>query len=317
MNFGALHEFDSGRCTGPGKPGALHPSPEQQCVDDYERYGYTVGCESWNPNAASNYPHYVWNSMNHYPGALWYSLPGSCPQEAWTDKTIACKRKHAGGACRNMAELLLDDSPCTYLYEKEGELSIDELEGLKKGGFHNFVDAGGVEYYRLTDRGTHMSFWDFKNESYFCQKRIDHAKRLFAKKYPDSPDLEDPDCNFDWFKFYSTSGDPGSCDEMKCAAHALSFNCSTQLQSWQDIQWQHCCCPKPEVPSVAKCRAHQAELQECRWTTKWRCPGQPGHPTAMLAANDGSFTYECCCDFGFWDPIVRNHTSRHWRKKHN
>eukprot|EP00930_Biecheleria_cincta_P074970 TRINITY_DN6216_c0_g1_i2.p1 TRINITY_DN6216_c0_g1~~TRINITY_DN6216_c0_g1_i2.p1 ORF type:complete len:639 (+),score=103.57 TRINITY_DN6216_c0_g1_i2:29-1945(+) len=307
MDFGVLHEFDSGRCTGPGKPGETHPPPETQCEDDYDRYGYTVGCESWKPNAASNHPHAMWNSINHYPGALWYSLPGSCPQQVWKDKTASCKQKHPGGACGNMEELLADSSSCTYFYEKVGELSIDELEGLKEGGFHEFVDSGGVEYDRGTDRGTHMSFWDFKNESYFCQKRIDHANSLFASKYPHLPHHQDPDCNFDMFKFYSAPGEsPQKCDEEKCAAQHTRFSCATEVQSWHYVQWQRCCCPQPEVPSIAKCQAHMAESQHCDWTSKQRCPGQPGHPRAELATNDGSLAYECCCDLGLWDPSVQD-----------
>jgi len=36
----------------------------------------------------------------------------------------------------------------------------------------------------------------------------------------------------------------------------------------------------------------------CAWTSQWGCPGVVG--AKGTAQNDGSFGYECCCNFGLW-----------------
>lgn len=300
MNFGVVTEFDSGRCTGPGRPVAAPDDAPKQCLQKFAQFGYWVGCESWDQKSLNNFPHTQWNAVNHYPGALWYSLAGPCPSHTWKDKTAVCKRKHPGGACTSHKELVSDENSCTYTYEKVGELSIDEIEGLEKGGFDAFVKDGGVEYNRDTDRGTNMSFWDYKNITYFCQKRIDHVKRLFASRYPQQPDLPDPECDFDMFSFFHKPGDKLHCHQLKCS-HSR-YNCSSPRQSYEYVQWEHCCCTGATIPTYQKCRSSLKLLDYCRFTEQYYCPGQPKPPGGKtFALDDGSIGYECCCDLGLWN----------------
>lgn len=300
MNFGVVAEFDAGRCTGPGRPGEEKSPAPKQCLHKFAQFGYAVGCESWDPRSLNNFPHTQWNNVNHYPGAVWYSLPGPCPSHTWNEKSAFCKRKHPGGACKSHKELVSNENPCTYTYEKVGELSIDEIEGLKKGTFREFVKSGGLEYMRVLDRGKKMKFWDYKNITYFCQKRIDHVQRLFDLKYPDQPHLPDPDCDFDWFKFFHQPGEKLHCHQVECNHPTIS--CLAPAQSYESVQWMHCCCTGATLPTYEKCRSSMHLIDYCRWTEKYYCAGQPKPPQGItIASNEGSIGYECCCDLGLWN----------------
>lgn len=147
MNFGPVDAFDLTRCTGP-----------YQC-ENFKTFGYTVGCEDWNGGAAS-FPHQQWVGKNMYPGAKWYSLPGPCPSAGIGSKTAACVRQEPGGACRGTDTMPTGSGDCTYVYEKMGEIAIDDLEGLSSPGI--FKAMGNTEYDQSTDKGKGMSFWDDK-----------------------------------------------------------------------------------------------------------------------------------------------------------
>lgn len=192
MNFGVVSAFDWGKCTGP-----------YNCKKTFETFGYNVGCETWQAGAPSAFPHNQWVNQNVYPGAMWYSLPGPCPSKKLDAKDRACMAAEPGGACEG------DGPPtgtgnCTYTYEKAGEISINELEGIKDP--QTFIRLGGFEYSPTTDRGFYTSFWNNKGSAAACQKRIDAVKILFRQKYPDQPDLPDPICDFNQFKFYDKVG---------------------------------------------------------------------------------------------------------------
>eukprot|EP00972_Heterocapsa_arctica_P099276 14649327-Heterocapsa_arctica.AAC.1 len=70
-----------------------------------------------------------------------------------------------GGACGSPNGM----GNCTFNYEKVGEISIDELEGIEN--YWAFLEAGGKEYVEDTDRGVDMSFWDDKSNATACARR--------------------------------------------------------------------------------------------------------------------------------------------------
>mmetsp|Transcript_1850 Transcript_1850/g.3867 ORF Transcript_1850/g.3867 Transcript_1850/m.3867 type:complete len:452 (+) Transcript_1850:197-1552(+) len=187
MNFGVVNAFDLTKCTGPFA-----------CYN-FERYGYSVGCENWEGGAAS-FPHGQWVNENKYPGATWYALPGPCSSKGMGAKTEACMQEEPGGACPDGVTEPTGEGNCTYVYEKVGEISIDELEGLTDPS--TFKAMSYQEYNKQTDRGYGMSFWNDKRSVKANQDRIAHALDLFKTKYPDHPDLPDPICDFNRWTFY-------------------------------------------------------------------------------------------------------------------
>lgn len=187
MNFGVVNEFDFTRCTGPF---GCH---------NFARFGFTVGCETWVKGSLSDFPHTQWDSVNFYPGAAWYSFPGACPSQPLNAKTEECRKREPGGRCTTGGDPT-GTGDCTYTYEKVGEISIDELEGLEDP--EQFLKLGGQEYDKDTDRGTIMHFWDDMNNVTANQIRIDHAHEVFRSKFPGQPDLPDPPCDFNKRKFF-------------------------------------------------------------------------------------------------------------------
>mmetsp|Transcript_80660 Transcript_80660/g.231630 ORF Transcript_80660/g.231630 Transcript_80660/m.231630 type:complete len:462 (+) Transcript_80660:70-1455(+) len=187
MNFGVVNAFDLTKCTGP-----------YDCTN-FKEYGYPVGCENWLGGEAS-FPHGQWVDQNMYPGATWYSLPGPCSSKGFGEKTEACMMSEPGGACRNQT-VPTGAGDCTYVYEKVGEISIDELEGINSQGA--FVAMGYQEYNKDTDKGYGTDFWNGKMSMTANQNRIDAASALFKKHYPDQEDLADPPCDFNKNKFYA------------------------------------------------------------------------------------------------------------------
>jgi len=188
MHFGVVNTYDSGQCTGPFG------------CKNFDMYGNTVGCESWDPKMPNNFPHQQWDATNHYPGALWYSLPGPCPMKKAGQKSAECTKAKPGGACPAGTKSPTGESSCTYVYEAAGEITIDELEGI--GKYSTFIAQGGVEYDQQTDRGKGTSFWDNKNSTAACQTRIDKANEIFRSRFPNYPDLPDPTCDFNKYTFY-------------------------------------------------------------------------------------------------------------------
>merc|ERR1719356_811962 len=102
MTFGVRFAYDGQTCTGAGP----WPTPVE-CDKWYDNYGQFIGCNNLGdypfPTAAKGYP-------NHYPGAVWYSLP---------------KKGHCKDNRRPTGE---DD--CTYSYEDAGSITIDKLVGV-------------------------------------------------------------------------------------------------------------------------------------------------------------------------------------------
>lgn len=200
MNFGVVNTYDLGKCSGPFK------------CENVEEYGPVVGCEQWRPNYTHNntFPHGQWVGVNHYPNAIWYSLPGPCSSHKFWHQVGHCTKREPSGSCPP-GVTPTGEKDCTYSYEKVGELRISEIEGIKN--FNDLVVNGGREYDRKTDHGTHMHFWDGSGDKKACQERIDRVLRLFQDKYPEQRSLEDPICDFDVNKFYPNFPDGNFSDQ--------------------------------------------------------------------------------------------------------
>lgn len=185
MNFGVRFAYDSGKCTGPWT-----------CDNMYGKYGYHIGC-----NYVTNFPTKQWGGQCHYKDAIWYSLPGPCNNKEFAEHDPSCAARFPGGSCIGEPTGTGD---CTYSYESVGEISIDELEGLKD--YQWFIKVGGKEWQRWRDQGSGMSFWDHQSSEDASQARINRALALFAQKYPDSPVLPDVPCDFNFGSFYQGEG---------------------------------------------------------------------------------------------------------------
>jgi len=188
MNFGVVNAYDLGKCTGPFG------------CENLQFYGPVVGCETWNPNHSyNNFPHTQWIGHNIYPGAMWYSLPGHCSSRKFWDQTEDCIKDEPGGSCPPGVEPT-GQFDCTYSYVKAGEINISDLEGIES--FDSFIESGGEEYSRRSDKGIKMTFWNGVDNTTLCQRRIDKVLALFRTKYPLMPELSDPQCDFYRDKFY-------------------------------------------------------------------------------------------------------------------
>mmetsp|Transcript_62498 Transcript_62498/g.179732 ORF Transcript_62498/g.179732 Transcript_62498/m.179732 type:complete len:184 (+) Transcript_62498:189-740(+) len=97
-----------------------------------------------------------------FPGGIWYSFPGN------------------GTRCDADAEEPTGSDICTYNYSwPPDEVSIDELVGEDWEEF--FADGEDEEANT---------------------KKVEALAALFKEKYPDTEDLEDPDCDFSFGKFW-------------------------------------------------------------------------------------------------------------------
>lgn len=192
IHFGTRYAFDSGKCTGPGK-----------CEEDYARYGYFVGC-----NKVYNWPTPQFADARYYPDAAWYAFPGPCASKPFKEHDEKCIRDFPGGAC---AGTPTGRGDCTYSYQPAGEVSVDELVGIKN--YTEFMAAGGREYIpglglnscktsSTCDKGNLLSFWDDKHNVAKNKQRVDHLLKIFKDKYPEWPSLPEAPCDFDIRKFY-------------------------------------------------------------------------------------------------------------------
>jgi len=141
LSFGVRFAYDSQLCTGPG-----------DCTKEYGRYGYFVGCNSFD----SLYPYP--DVPSYYPDGIWYSLPG-------------------GGAC---TKGLPTGTSCTYSHSwPPEEVTLEELQGKAGAGF-----------------------WADAEDPIANMRKVNVAAAMFATKYPKSPHLPTPACDFDFNKFW-------------------------------------------------------------------------------------------------------------------
>eukprot|EP00929_Paragymnodinium_shiwhaense_P050420 TRINITY_DN25375_c0_g1_i1.p1 TRINITY_DN25375_c0_g1~~TRINITY_DN25375_c0_g1_i1.p1 ORF type:complete len:544 (-),score=81.90 TRINITY_DN25375_c0_g1_i1:123-1754(-) len=167
--LGHFVQFDGGKCTVP------------HCDDNWKQFGYMVGCQ-------------LQSGSFHYPGAAWYSLPGRCTSLRYDDPNKkACMAAHPGGQCASPDST----THCTWHTEDAGEVSVDELSGIKDHAA--FCKAGYWEYDDETDSGNGTSFWNDKADLAQNQRRVLKLLQLFAEKYPGEHTtalaLPDPHCD--------------------------------------------------------------------------------------------------------------------------
>jgi len=160
MNFGVRVAFDAGECTGPS------------CELSWARYGYNVGC-----NNLGSYPYPQFDT--HYPGGVWYSLPGQCPSMPYDSQTAACEEQEPGGLC--------DDIPtgtgtCTWSYTDDGEeISLEEL----------------YEHANTTAD----AFWANADDDDANSHKLKLAQEVFEQKYG-KDEFPNPPCDFNYNDFY-------------------------------------------------------------------------------------------------------------------
>eukprot|EP00435_Cladocopium_sp_Y103_P060538 s322_g22.t1 len=176
MNFGVMNEFDITECTGPFDPWRTRGRVMGEC-ENFKRFGYTVGCENWVEGSPANFPHQKWNTLNKYPEASWFSLPGPCPMAKLGQKSQGCMETQPGGKCPGEMEPN-GQGDCTYNMQYAGEIKIDKLE-----------------YDPLTDQGVHLNFWDGRFDSVLNEWRTRKLMELFDETYPSERTIDAPECD--------------------------------------------------------------------------------------------------------------------------
>jgi len=215
MHFGVRFAFDKGQATGPfvcGREKVGSGWAPKFCGDAFNKknlvdmkpykaayewsaFGYHVGC-----NNLGEYPFPM--DTVYYPEAIWYSLPGICPDKLFNEEGPACKVSEPGGYCPGIEPT--GNGTCTWNYENAGEISIDELVGIKD---YDSWRHSHREYNPLTDRGTGFSWWDGLNSTTANAERLSQAEALFDKRYPDSASqasMKPPPCDFKFGPYYRT-----------------------------------------------------------------------------------------------------------------
>jgi len=158
MNFGVRVAFDFGNCTGPS------------CIYDWKHYGYNIGC---NNLGSFPFPKYE----TYYPGAVWYSLPGPCPQMPYYSQTPRCEQLQPGGKCGSPT----GSGDCTWSYEDEGEqIWLGDVYGASNMSM--------------------QQFWNNSNSTTANEFKIKIVRDLFEKKY--GAELPNPPCDFNFQEFY-------------------------------------------------------------------------------------------------------------------
>lgn len=172
-------------------------------TDIWRKYGFLVGCQIVD-KALFNYAppcDQPEDSPSCHSGT-WYSLPGACPEKKMEHKYPGCSLMWPGGRCPSA--VVTGQHDCTYWAELAGEISLDELEGIKdykhwwigpneKG---DIVPNGNIEYNYSMDRGVQMSFWNGRHSQAACTGRMNAVADLFKHKYPDLPrTLPEPPCD--------------------------------------------------------------------------------------------------------------------------
>jgi len=220
-SFGPFFAYDGGRCTTP-EGGKL-----------YHQYGFLIGCQfvtlsegaymSDKPTTVACKP-----GSDQCRSPLWYSLPGPCPTKGLQQQDLKgnsetldvskgkdpeCVRRMPGGRCRGGGPPT-GAPDCTYSVEQAGEILLDELAGIE-----DYNEFWNTSYYKCQqdkmrgkvsgpcirnreydgelDRGIGNTFWNGKFDKDRCHARMEKARALFRKHYPDFPDLETPLCDFD------------------------------------------------------------------------------------------------------------------------
>eukprot|EP00928_Gymnodinium_smaydae_P047163 TRINITY_DN31463_c0_g1_i1.p1 TRINITY_DN31463_c0_g1~~TRINITY_DN31463_c0_g1_i1.p1 ORF type:complete len:531 (-),score=75.66 TRINITY_DN31463_c0_g1_i1:204-1796(-) len=199
MNYGVLKSFDKGEATGPHRnPPDAGVGTGMNSLPEWEEFGYHVGCAK-----GGDFPHKDWidRGARLYPNWIWYSFPSACPVKNRYDADDVCKRNHPGGFCDNPT----GQGNCTWTYEEDGLINIDELVGMTKAGggrWNNraeFCSECGLEGRWKQPSGCPDKF-NFWGENIFWdqgnRQRTEAALNMFKKKYPGTEHMEPPPCDF-------------------------------------------------------------------------------------------------------------------------
>lgn len=197
MNFSLLQAYDAGKATGPFRRFVSSGQGE------WSQFGYTIGC-----GRIGEFPHNDWVSGKNYPDPIWYSLPGPCPSMDYHTATPACKKLEPGGHCPP-GVVPTGEGNCTYQYEDAGEIDIDELAGItpKWPSRAEFCKECKTEGSEESKGGCGLDFWgDDIDDMAKNYEQVRKARKLFEKKYPDSPRERDlqypPPCDFGKFRYF-------------------------------------------------------------------------------------------------------------------
>jgi len=168
VHFGPYVAFDKGQCTVP------------KCSELWAKYGYAVGCQKQGTSVAQ------------YSDGVWYSVPGPCPSEDFRNKSLQCRQQEPGGQCP-----MPDGShTCTWHAEAAGDISLDDLTGIQN--YNGRCAEGLIEYNPRTNNGSGTFFWNGKQDPTSCSQRQSLVLLLFKARYPQIPQLPDPEC--DWWR---------------------------------------------------------------------------------------------------------------------
>lgn len=206
VQTGVRVAFDRGACTGAFKG-------KDDCKKVWDAYGYIVGC---NELGKGPYPSCPPHGSDHgegycpiaYPGAVWYSLPGPCPDDEFDKCSQRREHESPGGYCTGSP---IGSSNCTWTYEEAGEIDIDELVGIKEryGDHNHFCKQGCLEYVKHgweKDRGRCIDWWDYQHDEARNLQRMQEVDDMFKRKYPhlsSDADLQAPQCDFNRDAFYA------------------------------------------------------------------------------------------------------------------
>eukprot|EP00929_Paragymnodinium_shiwhaense_P095803 TRINITY_DN5709_c0_g2_i1.p1 TRINITY_DN5709_c0_g2~~TRINITY_DN5709_c0_g2_i1.p1 ORF type:complete len:585 (+),score=110.23 TRINITY_DN5709_c0_g2_i1:105-1859(+) len=199
LNFGVLQSFDSGETTGPHRATKdVGPGTGFASTPEWDQYGYHVGC-----GKIGEWPHQDWKSGLDYPNAVWYSLPGPCPQMEYEGETDQCKVAFPGGLCTKAT----GQGNCTFSYEEAGFIMIDHLVGIepKWKSREEFCTQCKTEGGPTWKGGCGLDFWGTTvYDQAGNQQRVNLALNEFHTKYPNLPkefEMQPPACDFDKTKY--------------------------------------------------------------------------------------------------------------------
>lgn len=95
-------------------------------------HGLYGNMSSWNIGPCVGAHAYPTDMVAPYPDTVWFSYPGSCVMNSWTQgKSDECRSRYKGGLCPFGTEP--DGVTCTFKYRILGYVSIDELVGITTG----------------------------------------------------------------------------------------------------------------------------------------------------------------------------------------
>lgn len=182
MHFGIRYAIDWGKCT----------TSHKDCSGTWEHYGFIAGCNNLGDPKSQAFPKYP----IAYNDAVWYSLPGRCPSQPYSNANPECVKRQPGGLCKGPPTGAWD---CTWSYEEAGEVQLSELYS------NATCNATCVEYIAVNATGCCTGFWDDINSVEANTKRVKIVADLFQEKFPKmthASELKEPKCDFNGANYW-------------------------------------------------------------------------------------------------------------------